>query len=248
MADIPVLFSAPMVRALIEGRKTQTRRLLYRKTKNLRTAVLHDRYRPDGLGSITPHEAWTLSSWANAKPGDRLWVREAWRTFVSLDGVAPSDLLTGLRGAGIAFEAGGGASISKIPQREFRADYSLEPRADRAAFGRRRAAMHMPLWASRLTLHVTEVGVHRLHDISEDDAEAEGIFEVETGDARGCWTWHGAPDFLGCWKASSAYLKLWAALHGEMSAQVNPWVVAIGFRTVMANIGAPEAQIQEAAA
>jgi hypothetical protein len=225
MADKPISFSAPMVRALIEGRKTQTRRIIKGQPQGpfwfCDPARGGWRFVAEGGAPSVPAKVpWRL--------GDRLWVREAWRTFVSLDDVAPSDLLTGLRGAGIAFEAGCGVSISKIPQREFRADYSLEPRADRAAFSRLRAAMHMPRWASRTTLHVTGVRVQRLQDINENDAKAEGV-KPASGK-------HREPRV-------AAFADLWHKIHGSTSWSENPWVAAISFRTILANIDAQEARV-----
>lgn len=110
MPDMPILFSDAMIRALLEGRKTQTRRL-------------------------------TSSPLAKAQPGDRLWVREAWQR----------------HGSHVLYRADDAAGHITSPWRP---------------------SIHMPRSASRLTLLVTSVRRQRLHDITEEDALAEGVTAV----------------------------------------------------------------------
>lgn len=219
MTDRPILFSAMMVRAIIEGRKTQTRRVLKPQPSERFVDAL--KYSRSGMAA-------SLVRW-NA--GDRLWVREAWRTFVSLDDVAPRDLLTPARGAGVAFEAGGGMSVAKDRGRA-NIDFDLQvPRDPPNAWGRLRAAMHMPRWASRLTLIVEDVRVHRLQEINEVDAEAEGAPPVLVPPDGG-----GAPHVEG-------FRDLWDSINGSRqgcSWQDTPFVAAITFRAIKANIDSAE--------
>jgi len=160
MKDIPIIFSAPMVRALLDGRKTMTRRLLYtaRKAKDgivpASAAVLTGRdangrqfaYQP--VERVTDHDIhtyWALSGWHKRKAGDRLWVREN-----ALFWIRNSD---NQRDKVAAYAADG---------------YQLET-------GERwTPSIHMPRWASRLTLIVTGVKIERLQEISREDAIAEG--------------------------------------------------------------------------
>lgn len=152
MADRPILFSAPMVRALLDGRKSQTRRVL--------------RPRPEflgGYGDEADYEEWgwidedgAPMSVLDVAPngyvrGDRLWVREAWRAWVDFDKLPPRDIPPG-------------ADV------QYLADDPLSPWTSRY-----RHARFMPSWASRLTLTVTDVRVERLAEMSSDDALAEGI-------------------------------------------------------------------------
>jgi hypothetical protein len=184
MTDRPIIFSAPMVRALIDGRKTQTRRLMPHQD------ALKLAYAPIALGRrIFNYAGEEEISRAPYTPGDRLWVREAWRARHDLNGTAPRDILP-FQHRPIWFEA----------------DRDGPEYGKRTDFGRLRSGIHMPRWASRLTLTVTDVRVQRLQDISNDDAVAEGC--TSYGDFCGLWeNLHGGPD---AWDA-------------------NPWVVALTF-------------------
>lgn len=253
MTDRAMLFSRPMIRALIDGRKSQTRRVLYRKTKNLGSARFDHRYpsprldmsRPDRM----PGESWTLSSWAEAAPGDRIWVRESWRTFGTLDELSPTGLWPRPhKGVGIAFEAGGGLSIGPKEGGATRhCDYGEEARPELR--GCLRASMHLPRWGSRLTLIVENVRVQRLQEISEEDAAAEGIERID--DPRGAaWrSYETSPGGLPHPHAAvpnaspvTSYRELWTSLHGADSWLADPWVAAISFRVIMANIDDEEAR------
>lgn len=181
MTDRPIPFSAPMIQALLGERKDQTRRILYPQPfidKNGNFCA------PDRKGKI-----WIWGQNAYGKPhvgnytrdkvrynvGDRLWVREAWRTEARFDDRPPID---------IPFWA----LVS------YEADYDYEP--NDGCRGRYRHARFMPRWASRLTLIVTDVRVERVQDISEDDARAEGV----SGNASGPWGCEGLiEDFSNLW-------------------------------------------------
>lgn len=151
MADKPILFSAPMVRALLAGRKTQTRRVL--QTRADPGGVIFD-----GAGGqmdyFPPEEGHGRPTYA---VNDHLWVREAWRADAEYDDLTPSEMggEEPIRyDADGAHQTWGYPAISKI--------------------GRYRHARFMPRWASRLTLIVTDVRLQRLNDITRGDAMAEG--------------------------------------------------------------------------
>ena len=133
MTERPILFSEPMVRAILAGRKTQTRRVVH----------MDDNGDPRFPCHI----------------GDRLWVREAWRTLVAYEDLAPRDM-SGEEP--IRYEADG------YIERWGHLSCAIE------RTGRRRQGMHMPRWASRLILGVQDVRVEQLDEITEDDAKAEG--------------------------------------------------------------------------
>ncbi|EPG3317668.1 hypothetical protein L4Q78_005940 [Pseudomonas aeruginosa] len=173
----PILFNDQMVRAILEGRKTVTRRVV--------------KPQPDFLGSMvdpnTPFK--TLNAGLHARitcpygePGDRLWVREAWAADAQVDAIAPSDLSQGepiWYPADLSVRQTGCSMISK---------------------GRVRPSIHMPRWACRILLEITAVRVERLQDISNDQAIAEGIDTHPMGFyGNGCITAGGA--FLELWES-----------------------------------------------
>ena len=150
MKERPILFSAPMVRALLAGTKTQTRRIF--KPERM-TWDANGRYKTHAMRggelSITGSGPFKPSSWLHycpyGQPGDRLWVRESFARVPTACG--SEDIV-------------------------FAADY--QDGSDRAAGVRYTPSIHMPRAASRITLEVTGVRVERLQDISSDDARAEG--------------------------------------------------------------------------
>jgi hypothetical protein len=220
MADRPIQFSAPMVRALLDGRKSQTRRAINpQPAADFIEATIGAEgltFRPAALFGSDTHAALRRLY----RPGDRLWVREAWRTFDGAgmdDDRAPRDLPTQI----VWYGADG-------------------PTPTEIFAGRLRAGMHMPRWASRLTLIVTEVRVQRLQEISEDDAKAEGPGFVGKITGEVCES--SASHRLGIgprWRnARDWYADLWDGLNADRGYgwDTNPWVVAVSFETVKANI------------
>ncbi|MER1077210.1 hypothetical protein AAA612_04935 [Pseudomonas aeruginosa] len=205
MKERPILFTGPMVRAILEGRKTVTRRVVSPQ--------------PDFLGSMvdpnTPFK--TLDAGLHARitcpygePGDRLWVREAWAADAQVDAIAPSDLSQGepiWYPADLSVRQTGCSMISK---------------------GRVRPSIHMPRWASRILLEITAVRVERLQDISEEQVLAEGVRGEPCDHAR-----QACAD-IGCWgdTAKGAFGFLWESLNGEGSWAANPWVWVVEFKRV----------------
>ncbi|MFG8074350.1 hypothetical protein ACEOIB_11840 [Pseudomonas aeruginosa] len=201
----PILFNDQMVRAMLEGRKTVTRRVV--------------KPQPDFLGSMvdpnTPFK--TLDAGLHARitcpygePGDRLWVREAWAADAQVDAIAPSDLSQGepiWYPADLSVRQTGCSMISK---------------------GRVRPSIHMPRWACRILLEITAVRVERLQDISEEQALAEGVRGEPCDHAR-----QACAD-IGCWgdTAKGAFGFLWESLNGEGSWAANPWVWVVEFKRV----------------
>jgi len=237
MADRPVIFSAPMVRALLAGRKTQTRRIL--KLQPIPFAVddrgtlcevgcLHaegDRRPRVTLGRVVTRQELPYAV------GDRLYVREAW---------APLDALTH-----------NDPGAQALADRGF---YKADESTVDGEISRWRPSIHMPRWASRLTLMVTDVRVERLQDISERDAAAEGV-ELESADppfhyVPGIWphsiTAVGIEE-PGGRHAARSFAKLWGHINGPESWQANPWVVAVSFSVHARNIDqlAPIAEAAE---
>ena len=188
MTARPIIFSAPMVRALLAGTKTQTRR------------VLKPQPTCDTPALVTRGVRFTV--------GDRLWVREKW---------------------------------ARVPATAYRMSHGVEPTpyphdtgmaAIYAASWERSAPtwkspIHMPRWASRITLAVTDVRVERLQAISEADARAEGA-SYHSGGATGHSGWrHDWKDVHA--DARSSFRRLWNSINGPGAWEANPWVVALTF-------------------
>ena len=227
MADKPIIFSAPMVRALLDGRKTQTRRVLKPQPHEYAGHFwITDRHSGEcRIDDWTQGRAGCLPYF----PGDRLWVREAWRAMDRQDEFSGSQIATQCLDVGykrpwspIQYEVDGA-----------RDNWIAGPHGFGTKPGRYRHARFMPRWASRLTLTVTEVRVQRLQEISEADAVAEGL-EAEPShlgiSTNYCF---GATAYS---RAKPAFCALWNSLHGPDAWDANPWVVALTFDVHRGNI------------
>lgn len=210
----PIIFSPPMVRSLLEGTKTQTRRHLYAMRKFFSSACFHRDYPPPPV--LTPvGKCWALTDWRKAKTGDVLWVRETCRADElpsGLDGVRylADDSFTPIENSEEAAERWGALAC-----------YGMKKSG--TAECRKVPAIHMPRWASRILLEISEVRVERLNDISEADAKAEGV------------SWNrnpGAVALHGAETARDAYRTLWDQINGDGSWNANPWVWRISFRRI----------------
>lgn len=205
MKERGILFSAPMVRALLDGSKTQTRRVA--KVPVDATDVRYwappsgrsqrgwadpglNYWTPDANGATVSNH---LGRCPHGQPGDRLWVREAWRS------------------------TGDGGRCNDMPPRDMQPHavwYEAEgaPPADECA-GKLRPGMFMPRWATRITLEITGVRVERLQDISSEDAEQEGV--------KCDMSPRGFVDH---------YQGLWERINGPGSWNANPWVWVVEFK------------------
>lgn len=217
MTDRPIIFSAPMVRALLDGRKTQTRRIL--KLPKWASADPSDiEFGTSGEPEVICRDTGCLAALPMPYAvGDRLYVREAW---------APVGALTHNDPGSTALIEGG----------FFRANDSTVE----GEIARWRPSIHMPRWASRLTLVVTDVRVGRLHDIDEADALAEGIQYLPdgspiVGNPYGLRLGEGE-GFCSGETAAEAFRALWQVIHGVEAWATNPWVAAISFTVHHANI------------
>lgn len=215
MSDRSILFSAPMVDALLAGRKTQTRRSfrLPSWAANPPEFEIDD----DGVNILCEETGCFADLPRVPRIGDRLWVREAWRTSKVADELKPSQMV--------------GGSYTPVWYEHDRDNCDVH--------GRYRHARHMPKWASRLTLTVTDVRIERLQYISEADAIAEGIehSKDQPGDVSPGWRNYCDPR----WRYSlptprSSYATLWDSINGNGAWDANPWVVAISFNVTRGNI------------
>ncbi len=229
MADRPILFSGPMVRAILGGRKTQTRRLFkpappdwVNHCEEVQRFNMRQEWVPAGLWWWTETDAsgqlalrrWPVDEYGQRyaiKPafakGDRLWVRETW-CWAALGGYDARD---------------DGGEVWYRASDDGECDGAWKP------------SIHMPRRCSRLTLIVTDVRVERLQDIGEADAIAEGA-----GQYSSTTKLHRDrpydPSLNGHYR--EGFSELWEGLNAKRGFgwDANPWVVAVTFDAVKANI------------
>ena len=211
MTEKPILFSATMVRAILDGRKTQTRRIM----KPQPVGPVFVATDPETPRYCLPYnETLTMGELAMrcpyGQPGDRLWVRETCRA---------EELPSGLDGVRYLADD----CFIPIENTEAASDAWLSL----AAYGQRLSghqkyrkvsAIHMPRWASRITLEITGIHVERLQDISESDALAEGIDPKFPQDEQVANA------------AMMRYADIWESINGPGSWAANPWVWVVEFR------------------
>lgn len=222
----PILFSGPMVRAILEDRKTQTRRVVKHQPPDGMPAsmirvgpynpVVEDRWGdlqpgPEVFGAYDTEGEWGAKC-PYGQPCDLLWVRE---THAIVDGPCWSGLprTAGPDGHWAYYREG----------------------FDRSRPSRWRPSIHMPRWASRITLRVTDVRVGRLRAITEADAMAEGVSPLclhPPDEPREC---SAGSDPLDVGFARDNFRTLWDSINGERpgcSWEANPWVWVVSFEVV----------------
>jgi hypothetical protein len=211
MKERPILFNGEMVQAILDGRKIQTRR-------NVKVQPPTDRHQLLNIMDSTDRRQIGKSHWAvlnsektnviesdkryfscpYGKLGDRLWVRET-------HAIVPRTAYSQSTG------------VQQVLRPDDNHDAAIYRQGwERSTGGIRwRPSIHMPRWASRITLEITNVRVERLHDITPDDAEAEGIVVAEN-----------TP------QAVQQFSRLWRDINGGDSWASNPWVWVIEFKQV----------------
>lgn len=239
MSEKSIIFSAEMIRAILDGRKTQTRRVMKPQPVSVhKSGVYHGDARhfiAHGNFSEHPTDRWIRCPYG--KPGESVWVREAWRTYKSFDPYSASQIAEQCLGAGykrpwapIEYRDGGRTNWQR-----------------REEAGRWRSPRFMPRWASRIALRITDVRVERLQDISEEDADAEGI-ELDVCDQalvardysrKDAWfqSWsddEGYENYVPMDELGRASFRtLWDSINGKRAPwESNPWAWAISFERV----------------
>lgn len=267
MTDRPIIFSAPMVRALLDGRKTMTRRIVTpqncefgsipggKLTKlywqhadwlkawrdgNREYGYLHVpcHMQDDESCSICFERGWDTTThrlYPKTKIGDRFFVRENIWQAASYPGTLPSgepEPQSWCWGKLAHYDADG--EPPNTPNRHYPSGLrnGAFSAPDPYANWIKRSCIHMPRWASRITLIVTTVKIQRLQDISAEDAIAEGLYWVSpTHGVKGiASTWHEDPRV--------SFAELFKSINGAEIWDQNPWVVATSFRVHNENIDA----------
>lgn len=196
MKEHPILFSGPMIRAILDDKKTQTRRVV----KNMPAWVERVGLAQGNLVQVFGTDGMNWRCCPYGQPGDRLWVRERWQAR------SPRDLEW---------------SVYKPIEREGYQpkDWQVRYAATDETFAEWSGwnpSIHMPRWASRLTLENKGVRVERLQDISEEDAAAEGVERP---------AWDNA-------SYRCEFMRLWDEINPKHPWASNPWVWVVEFKQV----------------
>jgi len=207
MRERPIIFNADMVRAVLDGRKTQTRRLVNPEPDS--PQLLEARTAESGCvyaihaNRSNVHQGRFRWDCPFGQPGDRLWVRETFRVHSRA-----TDLAT------LVYKASEQQSWTQQTHR-----VPIEKCNKPAVVDKWTPSIHMPRWASRITLEITGVRVERLRDLSEQDAESEGVMPPAGGVLPG-------------WEHRINFRDLWMSIYGADNWEANPWVWVIEFKRV----------------
>lgn len=225
MNEKPILFSGSMVRAILNGNKTQTRRVMKPQPDRI----------IDGMPLYCGDKANKLPHCPYGKTGDTLWVRETWRVGawhelvpkICIDYRADGHVDTVWRNCTVE-------QWLKFKQESI--DDAIEDGYDRRhAPTRWRPSILMFRWASRITLKVKSVRIERLNDISDEDAAAEGLESVpHDGHDRPYYRNDRWPKGLAHSSPRFVFSGLWESINGQGSWDKNPWVWVVDFEKVEA--------------
>ncbi|EDL5735622.1 hypothetical protein CWG78_24025 [Salmonella enterica subsp. enterica serovar Halle] len=203
MKERGMIFNAEMVRAILDGRKTQTRRpIKWKQTRFTEMAERDD-------GSLWPWaedcerggDIWFACPYGEI--GDRIWVRETFRVHSRATDVATLVYRASVRNSWTE-------QTHRVPVAVCNKPATPEKWTP---------SIHMPRWASRITLEITDVRVERLRDLSEEDAKSEGIIPSAGGVLPG-------------WEYRINFRDLWMDIYGADNWEANPWVWVIEFKRV----------------
>lgn len=211
MKQRPIIFNTEMVRAILDGRKTQTRRPV-----NPYLAVQSEKLPLETSKGIFKFWYSDEVSSPFGLVGDQLYVRETWRKFNSSDECSCSEYPCGCPNNGaVLFKATHDCGEQKW-----------------------KPSIHMPRSAARIILEVTDIRVERVKDIKEQDAIAEGVTFTnyglnEFGNQLPGWLWRNSNKHEECLSSAKwAFLNLWGKIYGEQSWQSNPLVWVIEFKVI----------------
>ncbi|MDV5252236.1 morphogenetic protein [Enterobacter hormaechei] len=213
MKERGMIFNAEMVRAILDGRKTQTRRIMKKQPEpskaregdfyfpcNKMQSMVHVSDFIPGNSMIPDAHEFFSKCCPFGEVGDRIWVRETWARY-------------------------------NIDQDSHDMAYRATTPEDWPEEGRWRPSIHMPRWASRITLEITGVRVERLQSISPNDASREGLIKLP---ATGRYCLNQGDQYFGgaSHDAREVFSWLWESIYGAESWQSNPWVWVIEFKRI----------------
>lgn len=238
--EIPILFSTAMVQAILDGRKTETRREVSRynsKTTGIWDNLDFNDIVHDGKGTtdeylkaVQPSDNTRHRVFARIKSGDVLWVRESWNI------TDPDEAVEGEVLGPRTYYEGIKAGKPILWQYVYKASSPSEhPIYGKAIW---KPSIHMPKAAARIWLEVTEVKVERLQDITEDSARAEGIEKKMDDISVGLLYRYYTKANHWCNSAIASFGSLWEKINGKASLDANPWVWVLKFK-VLSTTGKP---------
>ncbi|EHR9592458.1 hypothetical protein KU915_000157 [Salmonella enterica subsp. enterica serovar Muenster] len=196
MKERGMIFNGEMVRAILDGRKTQTRRPVKFPFRDVNLGC--ELSGNELAGEVSAGNYWNSRV---GQPGDRIWVRETFRVHSRATDVATLVYRASVRNSWTE-------QTHRVPVAVCNKPVTPEKWTP---------SIHMPRWASRITLEITDVRVERLNSISDSDASKEGccIADMESGDCL-----------------SDVFTRLWTSIYGDDCWQANPWVWVIEFKRV----------------
>lgn len=220
----PILFSGPMVKAILDGRKTQTRRVIKpQPTEYAFEADAAPGFARFGYDYIVGNpsdgivdQTYQILKCPYGQPGDQLWVRENWQCFkAGTDQPIPHNPQPALCVTG--YQATDAARAKEYNSPEWKGPW--------------KPSIHMPRWVSRIQLEITNVRIERVQEISDrgaqNDCTAEGVFLLGLGHD---WEERGFSSSEKC-----AFHDLWSKINGPESWDSNPWVWVIEFKRLEAS-------------
>lgn len=215
MKERPILFSTPMVQAILAGNKTQTRRIVKKAPTteiNHRLIALDNgwNWQVDQQGVVpTMHrEIDNPMVCPYGQIGDQFWVRESWYQKGTVGRSYPDD---------DEYQFFGHKQAAYVADGDAPKDWTV----------RKRPSIHMPRWACRLILEITNIRVERLNDISSEDAKAEG-FDYST---------HPSAIQMGyAIGAKTNFRFAWEQIYGQNEWNKNPWVWVIEFKVIQGGV------------
>lgn len=213
MIERGMIFNGEMVRAILDGRKTQTRRIMApQPADDIERSAFPN---PDAIGWKSSLKHKYGSTTAHFCPfgaiGDRIWVRETFRVHSRATDVAT-----------LVYKASERNSWTEQTHRVPVAVCNKPATPEKWT-----PSLHMPSWASRILLEITDVRVERINSISQEDAQAEGL------ELTGWRPTYSDPDSGGeVMTPYDNFAELWSSIYGDESWQANPWVWVIEFKRV----------------
>jgi hypothetical protein len=221
MKERPIIFAGAMVRAILDGKKTQTRRVIKPqpamhdfKLGGIHPALTgkHVKSGMIAIRCVYAHQSLTHINCPYGTKKDRLWVREAWRHTANDIDEARSITEDIMSGTAIDWKAD---CVDRLMRDGWKRDDAIEV----IQHEKWRPSIHMPRWASRITLEIIDIRVERLHDISEADAMNEGAAALSHFNGYDMKYIHG-------------FRSIWESTDGPTSWVQNPWVWVIEFKKV----------------